>query len=119
MLLLLRRNDGAIWLERRPPSGIWGGLWTPPEFAERGEALQAAPASDRVTDLPLVEHAFTHFDLALHPLLVDDERGAGLARPMAADEGPDGLWYNPRAPQAIGLPAPIAALLATLAAQEA
>jgi A/G-specific adenine glycosylase len=55
-------------------------------------------------------HAFTHFDLTIEPLLVDLEEGAW----DRVAEGAEGLWYNPRAPQRLGLPAPVASLLATL-----
>ena len=119
VLLLLRRDDGAVWLQRRPPAGIWGGLWTPPEFSERGAAMQAAPPASVVTELPVVEHAFTHFDLVLHPLLVNDAHGSGPALAGVVSEPPECLWYNARAPQAIGLPAPVATLLARLSAPEA
>jgi A/G-specific adenine glycosylase len=117
VLLLLRRPDGSVQLVRRPPRGIWGGLWSPPEHAERGTALQAVPAATlrgAPRTLPLVEHAFTHFDLVIEPLLVDGEFA-----PAAVGEGADTLWYNPRAPQKLGLPAPVAALLAALPDQEA
>jgi A/G-specific adenine glycosylase len=30
-MLLLRTMDGEVLLERRPPAGIWGGLWSFPE----------------------------------------------------------------------------------------
>jgi A/G-specific adenine glycosylase len=112
VMLLLRRVDGTVWLERRPPSGIWGGLWSPPEYVDNGAALAAAPTArpGQVQVLAALEHAFTHFDLTIEPLLVDLEEGA----PNRIAEGAEGLWYNPRAPQRLGLPAPVASLLATL-----
>ena len=36
-LLLMHGND--ILLEKRPGSGIWGGLWCPPQFADKVAAL--------------------------------------------------------------------------------
>jgi A/G-specific adenine glycosylase len=108
VMLLLRRADGGVWLQRRPPAGIWGGLWSPPEYPDGGAARAASPGP-RVTALPAFAHAFTHFDLEIEPLLVDLGEGAG-----GVAEGPEGLWYNPRAPQRLGLPAPVATLLATL-----
>jgi len=29
--LIVQNNDQHILLEKRPPSGIWGGLWSLPE----------------------------------------------------------------------------------------
>jgi A/G-specific adenine glycosylase len=52
-----------------------------------------------------VEHAFTHFDLVITPLLT---RCAGSACVMDAARS---VWYNTREPARIGLPAPIKALL--------
>ena len=47
MLVLL---DGAdILLERRPPVGIWGGLWCFPEAASKAEAISAALRSGAQT----------------------------------------------------------------------
>ena len=31
-------SEGRVMLERRPPRGIWGGLWAPPEFPDAGAA---------------------------------------------------------------------------------
>ena len=63
-------SDGQrILLERRPPSGIWGGLLVPPEgeagtvLANLGLKLESAEA------LPPMRHAFTHFRLTLEPIL--------------------------------------------------
>jgi len=59
--------------------------------------------------LGVVEHAFTHFDLIITPLLT---RCSGRAGVM--DEG-QSVWYNTREPVRIGLPAPIKTLLERLA----
>ena len=31
-MMVLRNSEGHVQLEQRPPSGIWGGLWSLPEF---------------------------------------------------------------------------------------
>ena len=75
--MVLAVNDaGALLLERRPPSGIWGGLWCPPEFASPTSAaafceslLEEAWAGERALHaLPTIAHAFsavqTVWDLA-------------------------------------------------------
>jgi len=104
---------GAVLLHRRPESGLWGGLWCPPEFATAREALDfirelfgartTAPEA-----LDPIEHAFTHFNLRINPLVA---RAAGTA--ACVEEG-QSLWYKLRAPERIGLPAPITALLSRL-----
>jgi A/G-specific adenine glycosylase len=105
--------DGSVLLERRPQSGVWGGLWCLPEF-DTATAAQAFIRNSLATDgaepqaLRTVEHAFTHFSLVIRPLLVH------CAGPAAMMEEGACLWYNVRAPARIGLPAPITALLAGL-----
>jgi A/G-specific adenine glycosylase len=110
--LVARRPDGRILLERRPAHGVWGGLWSLPEFASADEATLHASArfagGSAARALPEVQHAFTHFDLVLVPLLVESA-GDGIL------DAPGHVWYNPSDPVRVGLPAPVKALLATFA----
>jgi A/G-specific adenine glycosylase len=113
VMLLASRADGHLLLQRRPPHGIWGGLWTPPEFNDVGAAAQycgarLAAARLEPEPLPSVHHAFTHFDLEIRPVRARCDALAGVM------EGAATLWYNPREPARVGLPAPIAALLFSL-----
>jgi|SRR5579863_3063346 len=114
-MLVAMRKDGSVLLERRPESGVWGGLWCLPEFETASAASAYADQTLRVTqpqpkELTVVEHAFTHFNLVITPLLT---LCSGQARVM--DSVPT-LWYNTREPARIGLPAPIKSLLDALAA---
>lgn len=113
MLVAMRHGDSSVLLERRPESGVWGGLWCLPEFDTESAARSFASQTLRAAEvhprqLNLIEHAFTHFDLVVTPLLT---RCAGPAGVMDA---PQSLWYNPRDPVRIGLPAPIKTLLTGL-----
>jgi|SRR5665213_2315075 len=110
VMLLAARADGSVLLRRRPAQGVWGGLWTPPEFdSQEAAALFCGKAlgDAKLEPLPLslVRHAFTHFDLHITPVRA---RCDGLGIVM---EGAEMLWYNAREPARIGLPAPILALL--------
>lgn len=107
---LLRQDaSGAVWLERRPDTGIWGGLWCPPQFDDEITAQSAAQAS-AVTLTP-IDHVFTHFDLRIYPLLVREP-----SVPCETSEPSTGLWYNASRESSarIGLPAPVKALLESL-----
>jgi len=102
----------AVLLERRPASGIWGGLWSPPQFQSESDALAWARRElgelESSEPLPAIEHGFTHFDLKLHPLRV-------RLTPRPAVREPDTrLWYPLSAPPRIGLPQPIHRLLERL-----
>ena len=112
-MLAAVREDGDVLLERRPESGVWGGLWCLPEFASATEAGDYAVrmlqgAATRPVPLAPVEHAFTHFDLVITPLLAHCSGSADSADPARR------LWYRARAPARLGLPAPIRVLLAKL-----
>jgi A/G-specific adenine glycosylase len=112
-MLVAMRDDGSVLLERRPESGIWGGLWCLPEFETAsaanvyaGHSLHAAESQPQ--PLSIVEHAFTHFDLVITPLLTRCAGRAGVVDSIPT------LWYNTREPARIGLPAPIKTLLESL-----
>jgi A/G-specific adenine glycosylase len=120
-VVLMVRDDGAVLLEKRPPAGIWGGLWTLPQFDEHDAAqawIRISAAASRtqgpetvVACLPDYSHSFTHFDLTLHPLRVRGDVAAGVA------EGERYCWYEPRQPARIGLAKPAVELIRSLDAQ--
>lgn len=113
-MLAAVREDGDVLLERRPETGIWGGLWCLPEFASATEAVQYARqtlhgAPDQPAPLAPVEHAFTHFDLVITPLLAHCSGSATAPDPARRQ------WYRARDPARLGLPAPIRLLLEAIA----
>jgi A/G-specific adenine glycosylase len=120
MLAAVRAN-GDVLLERRAESGIWGGLWCLPEFTSAAAAAYHAGhmlQGVRAQPVPLepLEHAFTHFDLLITPLLTRCSGGVeGSGRPPATADAAvprrQTLWYCARAPARLGLPAPIRLLL--------
>ncbi|MDD2776797.1 MAG: A/G-specific adenine glycosylase [Gallionella sp.] len=68
--LLLRCGDQVL-LEKRPSSGIWGGLWCPPQIEALAEWMQQRGLSGNPIPLPPFSHTFTHFKLHLTPLILD------------------------------------------------
>ncbi|MGE0030557.1 MAG: A/G-specific adenine glycosylase [Steroidobacteraceae bacterium] len=104
-------RGGRVLLQRRPAKGIWGGLWSPPEFPDAGAArtwcrrtFGAGPRDAHRLDV--LRHSFTHFDLDIEPWVLE-LRGRA---PRVA--GSDLKWQVLRAPKSIGLPAPVAKLMA-------
>ena len=92
----LERPDGALWLRRRPESGLLGGMIEVPSSPWRArafdaaEARAAAPLRARWRTLPgQVRHTFTHFHLELTVLAarVGVERAAGLPGMWAGLDG--------------------------------
>ncbi|MCW5635430.1 MAG: A/G-specific adenine glycosylase [Rubrivivax sp.] len=105
-------HRGRWWLERRPESGVWAGLWCLP-LVDDGTALERLvrrwPGVGR--PLPEVQHALTHFDWTLRPL---HWRWPARAKAPGADElvlPGEGRWFTPAQALAEGLPAPVRRLL--------
>ena len=94
LALLLRNNDGELLLQHRPPTGIWGGLWSFPEFADETAmadwlAQHFAQTCIVAARLPTLTHTFSHYRLHLQPLQVDLD-----AHPARIMEGNGWLWYK-------------------------
>lgn len=63
-------SDGEhILLERRPPSGLWGGLLVPPEGEPEAVLANLGLTLHSATQMAPLRHAFTHFRLTLEPVL--------------------------------------------------
>ncbi|MGY0634318.1 A/G-specific adenine glycosylase [Luteimonas sp. A478] len=110
-VLLLYDGAGRILLQRRPPTGIWGSLWSLPEATGDDDArswFNANVDGDYAAAHALdpVAHAFTHYRLTLHPL-----RWQGIAPRPAVRDGDDHRWVAVTALEGLGIPAPIRRLL--------
>jgi A/G-specific adenine glycosylase len=115
-VMLVARRESSVLLVQRPSSGIWGGLWCLPEFADRESAAAFASRElDRArlakSPLPEIEHSFTHFDLVITPVVA---RCGGESKVREAKS----IWYDLADPARVGLPAPIRALLGSLEKRE-
>lgn len=103
-LLWLQQGD-RVWLQQRPETGVWAGLWSLPEAdtAEQWEDLIAAGpgVGERV---PPFVHVLTHVDWTLEPVAWRLPEGA------AAPELP-GRWFRLEEALQLGLPAPIRKLI--------
>ena len=115
-MLLLQDAQQSVWLQQRPPSGIWGGLWSFPEFAEvdaMRDWLDKQGLEADTQEWNVVRHTFSHFHLDITPCLVK------LQNPVfSVMDGGQGVWYNTGQPGALGFPAPIQRLLQKLQAPD-
>ena len=110
VMLLAVSRAGEVLLEKRPAQGLWGGLYVLPMFDDaQGAAVFVATRlgtdAARARAGAALRHSFTHFDLDIAPLCVD------VAPSCLALESDRYLWYNSRAPQAVGLAAPVEKLI--------
>jgi A/G-specific adenine glycosylase len=116
-MLMLCNEAGEVLLQRRPPAGIWGGLWSLPECGmdddvARWCAEHLRVHAQRVRAWPRLRHTFSHFHLDITPVQarVDDADSALM-------EGGDALWYNTCERQPLGVPAPVERLVSRLTGQ--
>ena len=114
--VLLVEMAGRILLERRPERGVWAGLWSLPEapldVAAGVLAARYGSTVESVTALSPLEHTFTHYRLTLHPLRI------ALTTAPCDEPAPDSAWLTHAEALALGVPAPIRALLSRGAARD-
>ncbi len=104
---------GEVLLEKRPPSGVWGGLWSLPEIPVDADPIAAARDrygvhAARPQALPPLAHGFTHFRLRIQPWLLQGRCGRGHVGEAGA------LWLPLAEVTGAALPAPLKKLLARL-----
>lgn len=112
-LFWAQRPDGSVWLEKRPATGIWGGLYCLPVFGSDEELQQLLPESldGRLQALPGFLHVLTHKDLYLSPWMAGFQPDQAMPEAMVSEARP-AAWFAPDAWPGLGLPAPIRKLLA-------
>ena len=111
MLALTRA--GEVLLEKRPPTGIWGGMWSLPEagcdvdIAGYCRRRFGASVVD-VEKLPPIAHGFTHYKLEISPIRL----AIGKIVPQAAEPGL--IWLPLEEARQAAIPAPVKRILALL-----
>ncbi|MGE5472211.1 MAG: A/G-specific adenine glycosylase [Bacteroidota bacterium] len=102
-------SDGRrLLLERRPPSGLWGGLLVPPEGEPAGVLAGLGLQLLRQSELAPLKHAFTHFRLTLKPVLCTVAANSGVA-----ERGWE--WVDLDKAAEVGVPTPIRKLIRQVA----
>ena len=115
--LIIVRSGNEILLEKRPPSGVWGSLWSLPEIAGHPSATEITAfcrdllrqAVTKVVYQPAFRHTFSHYHFDIQPVIATIIRKTHKI--MAAESQ---IWYDLVQPSAIGMPAPIKSLLQRL-----
>ena len=109
--MLLAVHDGAVYLERRPASGIWGGLWSLPEADDvAGWCADKLDANAIETDTwGTLRHSFSHYDLDILPVVVRVEAPSS----KVADDA-DVTWHRLDESPPGGIAAPVTRLIETL-----
>jgi A/G-specific adenine glycosylase len=107
-LLAARTRNGAVWLHKRPASGVWAGLYCLPAYDSRQALDDALPAGIEARDGDAFMHVLTHKDLHLHPVEVQFSRKDKLG---------EGGWFGADEWPELGLPAPIRKYLSSVSSR--
>ena len=107
-MLVIEDSGQRILLTKRPPTGIWGGLWSLPQIDEPDADFRQWSLDNLglqingATDMELLRHSFTHFDLTIQPIACRSQPESCMI--MDADCY---LWYNPQTDSGVGVPAAV------------
>jgi len=118
MLLSNQQNKQQVLLEKRPASGIWGGLFSLPEleFATEPDVQHAVRHFGELSSIVPLEkimHVFSHFKLEISPYQCN------LAHRFNAVSEDTHVWYALDQCEHAPLPAPVKKLLTKLLTQVA
>jgi A/G-specific adenine glycosylase len=107
IMLLSQNSQGQILLVKRPPSGIWGGLWSLPEL-QAGTNDSNTDAKDEMQDLKHFDdfkHTFSHYHLQVKVV-------SGHSAIQGVEETFTAAWHNIDQLEDLALPTPINKFLA-------
>jgi A/G-specific adenine glycosylase len=111
---IISRSGENVLMEKRPPTGIWGGLWCFYEVNSSNEipdllaTLSLSALSEQY--LPEFRHTFSHFHLDITPIVIDCE----VISTLEINEPSKQKWYDLKQPVSVGLAASTKKLLTLL-----
>jgi A/G-specific adenine glycosylase len=129
VMLIIRNTNNHILLLKRPATGIWGGLWVPPqidtsEFKKDSNKditsinnIVEVASSDFGIAISNTEqgqafrHTFSHYHLDIQPIYATETNNKSHGSQVKDHAS---LWLDLNKPLQIGLPAPIKKLLESI-----
>lgn len=108
---IVENAAGEVLLEKRPPTGIWGGLWGFPQCDVDQDTCSWLKQhhhidTEVICEDPPIRHTFSHFHLDITPLRL--VLRAELGR---IEDKEDRCWYKPQGTQKLGMAAPVKKLM--------
>ncbi|GLX79495.1 A/G-specific adenine glycosylase [Thalassotalea insulae] len=93
-IMLIPRVENQVLMEKRPPAGIWGGLYCFLELADKNAINETLTdlglTLEKTTQLTEFRHTFSHFHLDIEPILVD----CAISANNLVNEPADFNWYK-------------------------
>jgi len=114
-LMLLHRCDVQVLLWRRPPSGIWGGLWSLPEVDEASaielwqRSFLSIAQTPKAVQQDAIRHQFSHYSLDISLAIIELEE-----LPLAISDTDNYAWVDIKDFGKYGLPTPVRKILSLL-----
>ena len=111
-MALVQNNKGEILLEKRPMTGLWGGLWSLPECSIEQDMIEFCKHSlginvNQTGCLSPLKHSFSHYHLNIEPKCFTAKKIFTLKE--------DNLnWFKLENVHQLGLPKPVKSLLSQL-----
>ncbi|HEY9135827.1 MAG TPA: A/G-specific adenine glycosylase [Pseudomonadales bacterium] len=120
-LLMVINENGEILLEKRPPAGIWGGLWSLPECpvneAPDGFCQQKLQVNaTKLEQWDSFHHDFSHYRLHISPVKIMAQTSTSgiLSKTSNVAENTSTRWFKASEFDLLGLAAPVQKLLRKL-----
>lgn len=111
-MLVLQNSQQQVLLEKRPATGIWGGLWSLPESQEEELVLAIEQRFqgqiEKHQSLHCFRHTFSHYHLEIQPHQFYIQQATFVA------DNNKYQWYDLAEALTLGLPAPVRHILTNL-----
>ena len=93
-MLILQKHDNQVLLQRRPPTGIWGGLLSLPQVEHKSDikswvATHLGTEVKKLQNLKVFRHTFSHFHLDITPVKLTTTKPPANVR-----DGDNLHWYQ-------------------------
>jgi A/G-specific adenine glycosylase len=111
--MLIPMWQKQLLIYKRPPAGLWGGLWGFHEVEHQEHILTRASSLgfEHIQQQPLepFRHTFSHFHLDIQPVLLHLKQ-----QPAGQVMEDNQMWFDLTQPQNVGLAAPTKKLFSTI-----
>lgn len=110
--LILQNKSQHVLLVKRPPQGIWGGLWSLPEYDTVNEVAlhcrqQLGLQIGAIAKLSQIQHTFSHFRLTITPIVARIKKSLHT---LVMDSD-DYCWTTPKQALTMGIAKPVNTIL--------
>jgi len=114
-MLIISNSAQQVFLQKRPPTGIWGGLWIFPECPIGQDVTewcrqQLGMKVKAVEEHKVIRHTFSHFHLDITPVDLDFVSFSPRIKNQI-QEPADQVWYNSESDLKLGFATPVKNLL--------